>query len=103
MATDIHMDQEIWTTLVCSNLARNLVPISYLTGNWKWFKKAIANSPKEEYLERSSSMYHFAVRQAMARIHEHNPTLGEHLGRAIRTGTYCAYLPDPRVPLVWKL
>ena len=23
--------------------------------------------------------------------------------RAIRTATYCAYLPDPRVPIVWKL
>lgn len=39
-----------------------------------------------------------AVRQAMARIREHNARLGEHLDRAIRTGTYCAYRPDSRVP-----
>ncbi len=44
-----------------------------------------------------------AVRQAMARIHEHNPALGKHLERAVRTGTYCAYLPDPRVPVAWQL
>jgi hypothetical protein len=43
------------------------------------------------------------VRQSMARIHQHHPPLGEHLDRTIRTGTYCAYLPDPRVPPVWKL
>ncbi len=44
-----------------------------------------------------------AVRSAMSRIREHNPQLGEHLDRSIRTGTYCAYLPDPRVPVAWKL
>jgi hypothetical protein len=43
-----------------------------------------------------------AVRQAMARIGEHHPELGEHLERAIRTGTYCAYLPDPRAPTDWR-
>ncbi len=44
-----------------------------------------------------------AVRQAMARIQQHNSPLGEHLARAIRTGTYCAYVPDPRVPVAWHL
>jgi tetratricopeptide (TPR) repeat protein len=53
--------------------------------------------------ERARASVTRAVRQSMARIHEHHPMLGEHLNRAIRTGTYCAYLPDPRVPLVWKL
>src|SRR5680860_742082 len=43
-----------------------------------------------------------AVRQAMARISEHHPQLGEHLGRTIRTGTYCAYSPDPRAPAGWE-
>ncbi len=44
-----------------------------------------------------------AVRQAMERIAEHHPTLGEHLDHAIRTGTYCAYAPDPRAPVGWTL
>jgi hypothetical protein len=50
---------EIWSIVVYSKLASSSVPASYLTGNWKWLRKAIASSPKEEYLERSSSMYHF--------------------------------------------
>ena len=32
---------------------------------------------------------------------EHEPLLGEHLDRTIRTGTYCAYVPDPRAPAGW--
>jgi len=31
------------------------------------------------------------------------PLLGEHLDLAIRTGTYCGYLPDPRAGAAWKL
>ena len=42
-----------------------------------------------------------AVRQAITRIGEHHPQLGEHLSRTIRTGTYCAYSPDPRAPAGW--
>ena len=42
-----------------------------------------------------------AVRQVIARIGEHHPQLGEHLSRTIRTGTYCAYSPDPRAPAGW--
>jgi len=42
-----------------------------------------------------------AVRQAVARIGEYHPSLGEHLTRTVRTGTYCAYVPDPRVPTAW--
>jgi hypothetical protein len=43
-----------------------------------------------------------ALRQAIARVGEHHPQLGDHLNRAIRTGTYCAYLPDPRAPTGWR-
>ncbi len=44
-----------------------------------------------------------AIRQAIVRIGEHQPQLDEHLGRTIRTGTYCAYMPDPRAPAAWRL
>jgi tetratricopeptide (TPR) repeat protein len=44
-----------------------------------------------------------AVRQAMGRLSEQHPELGEHLGRTIRTGTYCSYRPDPRVPADWDV
>jgi tetratricopeptide (TPR) repeat protein len=43
-----------------------------------------------------------AVRKAIARIGEHHPQLGEHLDRAIRTGAYCAYLPDPHAAVEWR-
>ena len=44
-----------------------------------------------------------AIRYAIARIDEHHPLLGEHLNLAIRTGTYCGYLPDPRAVAAWKV
>jgi tetratricopeptide (TPR) repeat protein len=52
--------------------------------------------------ERARAGVTRAVRQAIARIAEHHPQLGEHLSRTIRTGTYCAYLPDPRAPAGWR-
>ena len=42
-----------------------------------------------------------AVRQALARIREHHEALADHLERVVRTGTHCAYLPDPRTPVIW--
>ena len=42
-----------------------------------------------------------AVRHAMSRIGQHHPRLREHLDRAIRTGTYCVYLPDTRITASW--
>ena len=51
--------------------------------------------------ERARASVTRAVRQALAHIRAHLPPLGAHLDRAVRTGTYCAYLPDPRVPAVW--
>ena len=43
-----------------------------------------------------------AVRQAIVRVGEYDPALGEHLERTIRTGTYCAYVPEPGAPAVWR-
>jgi tetratricopeptide (TPR) repeat protein len=53
--------------------------------------------------ERARASVTQAVRHAMARLREHNPDLGKHLDSTIRTGTYCVYLPDPRVPATWKV
>jgi tetratricopeptide (TPR) repeat protein len=52
--------------------------------------------------ERARAGVTRAIRQAIARIGEHHPQLGEHLTRTIRTGTYCAYFPDPRAPAGWE-
>ena len=43
-----------------------------------------------------------AIRAAMANLADANPTLGRHLSSAIRTGRYCSYTPDPRVPITWE-
>jgi tetratricopeptide (TPR) repeat protein len=43
-----------------------------------------------------------AIRHALSRIRQHHPPLGEHLDQAIRTGTYCVYLPDSRITPGWK-
>jgi hypothetical protein len=52
--------------------------------------------------ERARSGVTRAIRQTITRITEHHPQLGEHLSRTIRTGTYCAYLPDPHAPARWR-
>ena len=53
--------------------------------------------------ERARAAVTRAIRQVMVRIGDQLPGLGEHLDRTIRTGTYCSYLPDPRVPADWEL
>lgn len=52
--------------------------------------------------ERARSAVTRAMRHALARIRTHHAPLGDHLDRTIRTGTYCVYLPDRRVPIAWK-
>ncbi|MBA2559220.1 MAG: hypothetical protein H0V07_04925 [Propionibacteriales bacterium] len=53
--------------------------------------------------ERARASVTRAIRQAMARVGEHHPQLGEYLSRTIRTGTHCAYCPDPRAPAGWQV
>ena len=44
-----------------------------------------------------------AIRAAMGRIAENGPDLGKHLDATVRTGTFCAYEPDPLAPIDWQL
>ncbi len=44
-----------------------------------------------------------ALRKTLARVQEHDEVLGRLLDRAIRTGTFCAYEPDPERPVEWKV
>ena len=53
--------------------------------------------------ERARAAVTRALRTAMARIDNHHPALGDHLDRAVHTGTYCSYQPDPRIPTKWRL
>lgn len=43
-----------------------------------------------------------AIRAAAGLIAEHHPALGRHLAATVRTGIYCIYDPDPRVPTSWR-
>jgi hypothetical protein len=43
-----------------------------------------------------------AIRAAMANLAEANPALGRHLSSTVRTGRYCSYTPDPRLPIAWE-
>jgi tetratricopeptide (TPR) repeat protein len=43
-----------------------------------------------------------AIRAAMANLAAANPALGRHLSSTVRTGRYCSYTPDPRLPISWE-
>jgi hypothetical protein len=43
-----------------------------------------------------------AIRTAMANLARAHPALGRHLAATVRTGRYCSYCPDPRVPIAWE-
>jgi pimeloyl-ACP methyl ester carboxylesterase len=44
-----------------------------------------------------------AIKIALERIAEHNPALATLLASSIRTGTFCSYTPDSRLPTSWQL
>lgn len=44
-----------------------------------------------------------AIRAALERIAEHSPALEKHFASTLRTGQFCAYVPDPQSPLRWEL
>jgi hypothetical protein len=43
-----------------------------------------------------------AIRSALDRIREHSPALGRHFQATVRTGIFCSYEPDPRLPGSWS-
>jgi hypothetical protein len=43
------------------------------------------------------------VADAVHRIAAADPALGRHFETAVRTGTLCSYVPDPRLPIDWAL
>ncbi len=54
-------------------------------------------------VEKARTSVQRAVRRAAGRIRADQEALGQHLDSAIRTGTYCSYQPDPRVPIQWAV
>lgn len=44
-----------------------------------------------------------AIKSVLRKVTKASPELGEHLTATVKTGTFCSYTPDPRVPLRWNL
>jgi hypothetical protein len=44
-----------------------------------------------------------AIRTALKRVGDHDAGLGRELDSTVRTGTFCAYEPDPRRPVAWHV
>ena len=63
----------------------------------------VARSAGAAAAERARVNVTRALKAALRRIGEHEPELGRLLGRTIRTGTTCAYQPDPDAPLLWEV
>lgn len=53
--------------------------------------------------ERARVNVTLAIKAAMTKIADNAPTLGRHFAATIRTGTFCSYTPDPRVPPSWTV
>lgn len=59
--------------------------------------------PMGSSAERARQATTKALKAALGRISSYSPALGRHLASTVRTGTYCRYEPDPRLPIGWKL
>jgi hypothetical protein len=53
--------------------------------------------------ERARTSVTRSLRYALSRLAEQHADLGAHLDRAVRTGMYCSYQPDPIAPVRWEL
>ncbi len=53
--------------------------------------------------ERARTSVTRTLRYAVQRLAEHHSDLGVHLERAVKTGIYCGYQPDPLTPVTWEL
>jgi predicted ATPase/class 3 adenylate cyclase len=59
--------------------------------------------PAASSAERARVSVRKAISNAIAHIAEHDPDLGLLLSTTVKTGTYCSYTPDPRLPVTWSL
>ena len=59
--------------------------------------------PAASASERARVSVTRAIRAALGRIGHQSRGLGEHFDVTIRTGTFCAYVPDPHAAMTWRL
>ena len=65
--------------------------------------RLLASEAESAQAERARVNVTRALKNALRHIAEHEPELGHLLRRTVRTGTTCAYQPDPDVPLRWEI
>jgi tetratricopeptide (TPR) repeat protein len=53
--------------------------------------------------ERARGMVSKRIRATLDKIHDEDPALGRHFTTSIKTGYFCAYLPDPDHKIVWQM
>jgi tetratricopeptide (TPR) repeat protein len=58
---------------------------------------------KSAHGERARSLVTKHIRAALDLIRHHDAELAAHLDRSIRTGTFCAYLPEAEEKISWQL
>lgn len=44
-----------------------------------------------------------AIKAVIKRLAAQHPQLGRYLSTTIKTGAFCSYVPDSRLPIIWKL
>ena len=82
-----------------------------LNGELEWIRQQLAEAfglggrerATGSAAERARVSVTRAIRKAVERIQEVHPSLGEHLHRNVRTGQFCAYDPDRRLGMSWRL
>ncbi|MGH3549692.1 MAG: ATP-binding protein [Pseudonocardiaceae bacterium] len=52
--------------------------------------------------QRARSAVSKSLRACLKRIETVHPALGAHLASTVKTGYFCSYKPDPRVPIEWQ-
>jgi hypothetical protein len=55
------------------------------------------------HVERARGMVSKNIRAGLEKIRSEDPALGRHFAASIRTGYYCAYLPDSDPKISWQL
>ena len=53
--------------------------------------------------ERARGMVSKRIRATLDKIHDEDPALGRHFTTSIKTGYFCAYLPDPDQKIFWQM
>jgi non-specific serine/threonine protein kinase len=54
-------------------------------------------------IERARVSATRAIKAAIRLIEDHDASYGRHLGVTVKTGTFCAYVPDPVLTVTWRL